>query len=98
MDALRMFFLWEKQRQHSGHGDAGVGDTDENFLRGGERAGYKDRGRVALFGGHEVAFLLSEGQVPRSGAVGRRQAAQFNGAVANDLAFELFRDLGSGKW
>ena len=93
MNAGRVLVRREKDRQQLGHGHPRIRHADEDFLRRSKLAGHEDGGGLALFGGGEVGFFFGEGEVAGSGVVGRREAGQFNRAVAEDFAPELFRNL-----
>ena len=86
MDAARVPFRREEQRQRSGQGHPGVADTNQNFPRRNKGPGDEDAGRLALFGGGEVRGVLGERELAGPRVFGRRKTSELDRAVAHKLA------------
>ena len=80
-----------KNRRHgAGKCDAGVGDTNQNFLRRGEALVRNDGGGGALFGASEVVFVFGKGEVAGLGTVGGGEAFEHGLRVTDHLPFKCF--------
>jgi len=87
----------KEQRQHLCKRKPGVRHPNQHLFRRGERTIYDNGGGSALLGAAKVAFVFSEGEIARLGAIGRREPIQSSGGVANNLAFEGFGDFSGSK-